>query len=568
MRAKRTRSSILLTTFLVGFTILLGGFVIPSAEAEEPIRLHLLWTNDIHGHVGPEGARFMNPDFPPPLGGGASAARYIQKLRAKVKGDPTQGVLLVDAGDTWQGAPEGTLTEGRIMETYFTAMGFDVVVVGNHEFDKGKQVPIRMSAAMPQKFVTANIFKAGTDELVDWVEPYRVVEKAGLRIGIIGVITPATASMAFAEHVEGLSFGPVVPALEKYRDILLQDEGVDLVFAVMHLGLPYDPEAGWEYLAERVKAGEDLKEDPRGAMDVAHVVEGIPIMVGGHTHRGYYEPWIDPVTQAMVFESFGNGGSIGHAILLIDPTTKQMLGYESPRRDGTLITLFEDQWWPEEGMQAELAPYIEEARAGLDVVVGRSSVELSRRGGATSRMGILVTESMKTTVEADFAFSNTGGLRSDLSAGNLTVEDLMRVLPFGNGLAVFEANGELIRQIFERKSGRRSSGIAFSGVKVVVDPDAERGYRVLELTLLDGSPVEPDKIYRLVTSDFLMEGNSGLDFLAEIPPDQVDYTGILIRDGLALYIEANTPVSPGADDRWRENVGGQAAPYLKRGPIQ
>ena len=63
MRAKRTRSSILLTTFLVGFTILLGGFVIPSAEAEEPIRLHLLWTNDIHGHVGPEGARFMNPDF-------------------------------------------------------------------------------------------------------------------------------------------------------------------------------------------------------------------------------------------------------------------------------------------------------------------------------------------------------------------------------------------------------------------------------------------------------------------------------------------------------------------------
>lgn len=219
-------------------------------------------------------------------------------------------------------------------------------------------------------------------------------------------------------------------------------------------------------------------------------------------------------------------------------------------------------------MQKELQPYIDEARSGLDVVVGRSSVELSRRGGPLSRMGILVTESMRAAVDADFAFSNTGGLRSDLSAGNLTVGDLMRVLPFGNGLAVFEADGELIRQIFERKSGRNSSGIAFSGVKAVVDPDAERGYRVLELTLEDGTPVVPGQSYRLVTSDFLMEGNSGLDFLAEIPPDRVNYTGILIREAMSRYIEANSPVNPRSDDRWKENVGGEAAPYLLRGPVQ
>ena len=104
-----------------------------------------------------------------------------------------------------------------------------------------------------------------------------------------------------------------------------------------------------------------------------------------------------------------------------------------------------------------------------------------------------------------------------------------------SGMTVFEGDGELIRQIIERKSGRRSSGIALSGVKAVVDPDAERGFRVLELTLEDGTPVEPDKIYRLVTSDFLMEGTSGLDFLAEIPPDQVNYTGILLREALIRY---------------------------------
>jgi 2',3'-cyclic-nucleotide 2'-phosphodiesterase (5'-nucleotidase family) len=175
---------------------------------------------------------------------------------------------------------------------------------------------------------------------------------------------------------------------------------------------------------------------------------------------------------------------------------------------------------------------------------------------------------MKAAVDADFSFTNTGGLRADLSAGNLTVEDLMRVLPFGNGLAVFQADGEMIRQIIERKSGRNSSGIAFSGVKVVVDPDADRGYRVLSLTLEDGTPVEPDKTYVLVTSDFLMEGNSGLDFLTAIPPDDVDYTGILIREALANYIETHSPVSPRSDDRWKEDVGGVAASYLQRGPLQ
>src|SRR6188474_3698192 len=96
------------------------------------IRLHLIYTNDIHGHVAPEGATFMNPNFPPPLGGGASAATYIQKIRAEVAGDPNAGVLLVDAGDVWQGAPVGTITQGTVMEEYFKTLDYDVVVLGNH----------------------------------------------------------------------------------------------------------------------------------------------------------------------------------------------------------------------------------------------------------------------------------------------------------------------------------------------------------------------------------------------------------------------------------------------------
>ena len=222
-----------------------------QSVAADVVRLHLVWTNDIHGHVAPEGAWFMNPNFPPPLGGGASAARYIERLRAEVAAAPNTGMLLVDAGDIWQGAPVGTLTQGVVMEHYFDALAYDVVVPGNHEFDKGKDVAIRMAGAMKQKFVCSNIFITGTDSLVDWCEPYRVVERAGVRIGIVGATTPGTAQMAFEENIVGLEFRPMLPEIEKWRDYLLAENKADIVFAVVHDGLPFDPDREWKELQAR-----------------------------------------------------------------------------------------------------------------------------------------------------------------------------------------------------------------------------------------------------------------------------------------------------------------------------
>jgi len=546
----------------LGFCIALVAACLGSrAAADDIIRLDLIWTNDIHGHVAPEGANFMNPNFPPPLGGGASAAAYVQAVREACENLPDEAVLLVDAGDTWQGAPERTLTEGAVVEEYFNALAYDAVIPGNHEFDKGKELAIRMSHEMRQKFVCANIFKAGTDSLVDWVEPYRVFERAGLRIGVIGADTPGTEHMAFAEHIAGLDFRPIVPEVEKWRDHLYNVEHVDVVFLVVHEGLPFDPEQTWKALQARQAAGEDIRDEVQGAMDIAHVLEGVPVIVAGHTHRGYRDPWIDPVTHTMVLETFGNGSSLGHVILKFDRATKQMIGYESPRRDGVLVTLFEDEWWPQGQMAERLKPYFDKVRAGLDVKVGSSRVELTRRGSSNSPMGNFVTECMRVAQNGDFAFTNTGGLRADLPMGDITVGELMRVEPFGNALVVVDMSGRDILRIFERKSSRGSSGIAFSGAKVVVDPDAPFGSRVLELTIA-GQPVDLDRTYRVVTTDYLMEGNSGLDFLAQIDPDTIDYTMQLVRAAITRYLEEHSPVRPIVDDRWREKRGGTRAAYL------
>jgi len=542
-------------------TSLAAGIVAAPAAGEE-IRLHLVWTNDVHGHVAPEKATFMNPNFPPPLGGGASAAAYVERLRGQIAGDPSQAIVLVDAGDTWSGAPVGSITQGKVMEEYFRSLGYDAVVPGNHEFDKGEEIPIRMAAGMGQKFVCANLFKEGTEDLVDWVEPYRVVNRAGLRVGVVGVITPGTKYMAFEANIAGLEFHPMLPALERWRDHLYDAEKVDVVIAVVHEGLPYDAQAEWKALQDRVAAGEDIRANIRGAMDLAHVLDRVPVIVGGHTHRGYRQPWIDPVTQAMVLESFGNGSSLGHVILKVDPATKSITGWETPRRDGVLVTLFEDEWWPDEATAEDLRPFIETAERGLNVKVGSSRVELSRRGGANSSMGNLITQAMLEYSNADFAFVNQGGLRTDLPAGDITIGDLLKVMPFDNAVVVVQMPGRMIRDIIERKSRRGSSGIVQSGAQVLVDPDAPDGERVKEL-LVAGRPIEPETIYRVVTTDYLMQGNSGLTMLAQIPPDQVDYTMVADRAVVQRYLEQHSPVAPRSDDRWRVRKGIPQAAYLR-----
>ncbi len=548
----------------LGLALLL--LAVKPALAEDVAIIHLVFTNDIHGYVDPRGATFMNPNFPPPLGGGASAARYLKELRASIEGDPNQAVLLVDAGDTWQGSPVGTITEGRVMADYFNELGYDAVTVGNHEFDKGKDVAISLSEGIEPQFICANIYDEN-DKLVDWIQPYRIVEKAGLRIGIIGAATPGTVDMAFEENVEGLHFGDIIPAVEKQRDILLNEELCDFVMLVVHEGLPFDAEEEWKELLARRSDVAQMKAKVHGAMDLAHLVENVPVIVGGHTHRGYREPWIDPYTHNMVFETFGNGSSVGHAILRVDRETGLILGYDTPRRDGVLVTLFEDEWWPEAKMAERLAPHIEEANEGLSEVVGRTTVELARRGKSNSVMGNFVTDAMRDAFKADWAFSNTGGLRTDLSRGNITAGDLLRLLPFGNSLVVVEMEGRMICQILDRKASRRSSGLFQSGAKVVVDPDAPEYRRLLEVEIA-GGPIDPDRLYKVVTVDYLMEGNSGLDFLAQIPPDRAQYTQLLTRDALSRYLQRNSPVSPRVDDRFREERDGQVAPYLQTWVVQ
>ncbi|MFH1843571.1 MAG: bifunctional UDP-sugar hydrolase/5'-nucleotidase [bacterium] len=557
---------------LLALTVLTCLFSAGAAAATEPVetvqRLHLIWTNDIHGHIASEGARFMNPNFPPPLGGAASAARYVKTVRAAAAA-AGELVMMVDVGDFYQGTPIGNKSFGEAVVDYFNYMSYDLVVPGNHEFDLGRDVVAKLAQQAQMPFLAANLVEESTGEVVEWCLPTLMLDKGGIKIGVVGIITPGTEHMSFPDNIAGLQFLPMPETIARYRDEL-RAAGADLICLAIHEGLPFDPVEGWANIATtREEAGEQAGgtyglaqgEEYINLMELVNLVPGIDFAIGGHTHRGYTKPWIDPLNHTLCFETFGNGSSLGHAILKFDTGTRSLIGYEAPHDRGVIITLHEDELWPDAEMAEQLRPWLEKTDAEMNQVVGQSAVNLGRGDAGSNLVGNLVTDAMRSYFDADFAVQNNGGLRADISSGDITARDVFSVLPFGNQLLVVKMNGAMLRRIVERKVSGSSGGICISGAEMSFDTSRQDYDRVVKFEV-GGQPLDLERTYRVVLTNYLMEGNSGLDFLTAVPETDIELTQITTAEAVEHYLRENSPVRPRIDQRWLDDRGAHQAPYL------
>jgi 5'-nucleotidase len=300
-------------------------------------------------------------------------------------------------------------------------------------------------------------------------------------------------------------------------------------------------------------------------MELVNQVPGIDFAVGGHTHRGYNEPWIDPVNHTLCFETYGNGSSLGHVILEIDRETHELIGYDRPHDRGTIITLFEDEIWPDPEITEVIRPWHEKTEAEMSRVIGQTAVNLGRGDAGNNLVGNLVTDAMIAYFEADFSFQNLGGLRADLPAGDITARSIFSVLPFGNELVVVQMKGEMMLRVVERKLRGSGTGICIAGAEIQYDSSRPNDDRVVSF-LVAGQPLELEREYRAVVTSFLMEGNSGLDFLTTIPQEKIQLTQITTSEAVERYVKLNSPVRPQIDGRWVERRGGAKADYLSGSP--
>jgi 5'-nucleotidase/UDP-sugar diphosphatase len=176
---------------------------------------------------------------------------------------------------------------------------------------------------------------------------------------------------------------------------------------------------------------------------------------------------------------------------------------------------------------------------------------LTRTGALESPMGNLVADAMRQQLNGDFAFTNKGGIRSDIPVGLITPRDVFGVIPFENQLVVVSLKGDFVKTLMESKLQRPGSGLYISGGKVVVNPSAPQGQRVVQFDI-GGEPLNPDRVYKVITTDYLLQGNSGMDLLATVPETKTTYTGALMRGAVEEYITRNSPIKARLDGRWSE----------------
>ncbi len=504
------------------------------AEGAAAHRLTILHMNDFHARHEPADGRAVTcrlaagspPVRPDCFGGAARLASAIAAERAAAEADGRQ-VLLVDAGDQFQGSLFYTAWRGDVELAVMHALGTEAMALGNHEFDHGPANLARFVRAARFPVLSANADAAADPDLAGLVPAHLLLEKAGLRIGLVGVTTPATAVIsAPGPHVR---FTDPAAALARSA-AALRAEGATLVVALSHLGLDED-------------------------MALAGHVPGVDVLVGGHTHTllSDSEPGAaGPAHQAV-------SGPAGRAIIVQAAAFGRYLGRLDLdiAADGTVLAYGGDcrhvgLALPEEPRVAAIVAGYAAKLDGVRLrVVGRAAVAV---GNTTCRvgecaLGSFIADAMLASVQgADVALMNAGGIRTGLPEGEITLGDVLTMLPFGNTMATLKLSGADLQAAVANGLARLGAG-AFpqvAGMRITWNPLAAPGARLVALEVAGAggyAPVDPARLYRVVTNNFLRGGGDGYAVLRDRAVEAYD-AGPGLDETVAAAIAAQAPFAP------------------------
>ena len=327
--------------------LLFVNIIFVSSLFSNSFKLHLLFTNNIHGAIHQVPARFINPEFSPMLAGGAGAYTYVTNLRneAKASGD---FVMLTDAGNIFQGTQLGTNDGGSKIIQWMNWMAYDAFVPGIRDFDQGVENLSRLKKEANFPFLISNL------EGIEGKEDYEILDFNGIKIGIIGLITPFLFDGLLPKNHEGVEVSDILKSLNAQIKKIRND--VDLIFVLSHLGVPYDREDEYKSFISDIEQG---KSRPvRNALELAHYTNDVDVIITGGVSKGYNTPWVDPNTHTIVVQNYGNLTGIGHLILNIDQNKKIIENYSFPTERGIMVNLFTDDIWPNNTIQDSIKNWV------------------------------------------------------------------------------------------------------------------------------------------------------------------------------------------------------------------
>jgi 2',3'-cyclic-nucleotide 2'-phosphodiesterase (5'-nucleotidase family) len=434
-----------------------------SCQPDDPVTLTILHTNDMHASYLPQEAFWVRAEEKPLIGGFRELAHVADSVRSA---HPVS--LLMDAGDVMTGSPLSDRTyreaDGGLLFEMMNMIGYDVWCPGNHDFDISQQnfMGLVRIAAFPT--VSSNLVdERGEHHLGN--KPYVVLERGGLRIGVIGLMTQYLYDEVIQKNLAGIRVLSPEETLQKWVDEL--DPRTDLLIALTHQG-----------------ADEDSL--------LAANITGLDIIVGGHSHTRLKKPEI--VNGVLIVQAGSRAQNLG--MLEVTVSDDRVIGHK-----GRLIPL----WYHEDRPITDLARLVDSVRARIDTEYGEVIGVLRDgwyRRSPDGAMRSFITEAQRKAVEAEVGFMNMYGIRNDVGPGPLTKLELSQVLPFRNVLVTFQLSGNELRSVLMHYLENETS-IIISGVSSQWrrQPD---GTVLLLSVEVQGKALEEERMYICSASDYFV----------------------------------------------------------------
>ncbi|MGB0865361.1 MAG: bifunctional UDP-sugar hydrolase/5'-nucleotidase UshA [Granulosicoccaceae bacterium] len=500
-------------------------------------KITLLHTNDHHGRFWEN----RHGEY-----GLAARKTLIDRIRAEVS-EAGGHVLLLSGGDINTGVPESDLQDAEPDFRGMSALGYDAMAVGNHEFDNPLTVLSQQQEWANFPFLAANILDAKGNPLF---QPYEMFNLGGVKVAVMGLTTDDTARLGNPEFIEGLDFlSPVESARQLLPELRAK---ADIVVAATHMG-HYD----------NAKHGLNAPGD----VTLARSVDGLDVIVGGHSQ--------DPVCMAsenirntdykagdacvpdtqngtLILQAHEWGKYVGRADFEFINGELSLLNYELipvnlkkkvKNAEGEKVRVYvREEILADAELKAMLQPFQDKGQEQLQVVIGSVDGDLIGDRDQVrfhpTNLGFLIAEAQRAKVGADVAVMNSGGIRAGIEAGDIAYKDVLTTQPFGNAVCFIELSGaELSEYLAVAASKPIDTGAyaQFAGV----DIDISGGEMVS--AKVEGKDIDPSGTYRLALNSYLASGGDGYPRM-DSHPGYVN-TGFVDADALREYVENNTPLS-------------------------
>ena len=514
-----------------------------SAPKANEVRITLLATTDVHGNVWPHDYLFARPADR----GLAKVSTYVKSVR-----EQQPNTLLLDSGDTFQGTPLAYRAAAKYPEEMnpvvaaMNAMRYDAMAVGNHEWNFGLHALWRFKEQAQFPILGANIVSTYHDHLRDF-EPYVIREVGGVRIAILGMVTPSIPRWDPPEHRTGYEFRELVATAKQYVPKLRRK--ADVVILLVHSGLGRDPVTG------AVEESSYPEEDR--VWDLAEQVPGVDVIIFGHSHRELPGRMVNGV---LLVQPKNWAQSVAEVDLRLVRKGKK---WELKDKQSRLVPM-DAGIQPDEAILEITRAAHERTEQYLNTVVAKVDKDLSGRTGRLEDNALveLINRAQMHYGKADVSLATLFTPSAFMREGPVTIRDLYRLYLYENKLVTIEVTGAQLKEALEHAArmlpafplaaGAAPSlpGYTFDmaeGVGYQIDLRRALGERVVNLTF-EGKPLDPARKLRLAFNSYRWSGGGSYNMLRH--GKVVHKVDEQVRELVIQYVQERGQVETKVDHNW------------------